>query len=78
MNFPDKTIYNFDQIIDRRSSNSLKWNAYDEDVLPMWVADMDFLSPQPVRDALHKQCEHVIFDYPSCTDKPSEQLSDLI
>jgi cystathionine beta-lyase len=78
MNFPDKTIYNFDQIIDRRSSNSLKWNAYDEDVLPMWVADMDFLSPQPVRDALHKQVEHGIFGYPTGPDKPSEELSDLI
>ena len=43
--------YDFDQIIDRRNSDSLKWNYYDEDVIPMWVADMDFVSPQPVSRA---------------------------
>jgi len=56
--------YNFDQIIDRRHSDSLKWNHYDEDVIPMWVADMDFVSPQPVIDALIEQVEHGVFGYP--------------
>ena len=44
----------------------------------MWVADMDFLSPQPVLDALHKQVEHGIFGYPTGLEKPSEELSDLM
>ncbi len=78
MTFLDQTIYNFDQIIDRRSSNSLKWNSYDEDVLPMWVADMDFVSPKPVLDALHKLVDHGIFGYPTEFNKPSKELSELI
>lgn len=49
---------------DRRSTESVKWGIYDADVLPMWVADMDFLSPQPVRDALAKRVEHGVYGYP--------------
>ncbi len=54
---------NFDQIIDRRSTESIKWNYYDEDVLPMWIADMDFRSPDPVIEALHNRVSHGIFGY---------------
>ncbi len=78
MKHRDQTIYDFDQIIERRSSNSLKWNNYDEDVLPMWVADMDFPSPKPVLDALHHLIEHGIFGYPTGPEKPSKELSELI
>jgi cystathionine beta-lyase len=53
----------FDRIIDRRRSNSIKWNAYDEDVLPMWVADMDFSAPEPIRAALLAAVEHGVFGY---------------
>ncbi|MBM7421327.1 MULTISPECIES: MalY/PatB family protein [Chryseobacterium] len=56
--------YNFDEIISRRNSNSYKWDtAKDEDVLPMWVADMDFRTAQPVIDALAKRVAHGIFGY---------------
>lgn len=55
--------YNFDQIIDRRSSNSIKWNAYPEDVLPLWVADMDFAAPEPIIKALQKAIAHGVFGY---------------
>lgn len=63
----------FDDVIDRRHSNSVKWAyaakllAPDEaaaDPLPMWVADMDFRAPQPVLDALHEIVEHGVFGYP--------------
>ncbi len=54
---------NFDEIIDRRSSESMKWHVYDEDVLPLWVADMDFRCPQPVLDALHQRVDHGILGY---------------
>ena len=53
----------FDQIIDRRNTESIKWQVYGEDVLPMWVADMDFRSPEPVIEALHERVEHGIFGY---------------
>jgi len=55
--------YDFDQRIDRRHTESAKWRYYDEDVLPMWVADMDFVSPEPVIRALHERVEHGVFGY---------------
>jgi len=58
------TIYNFDQYIERRATDSVKWCLYDEDVLPMWVADMDFKAPQPVIEALRARVEHGVFGYP--------------
>ncbi|QCP54333.1 pyridoxal phosphate-dependent aminotransferase [Trinickia violacea] len=63
----------FDQVADRKNSNSMKWAiaekllSADESAvnpLPMWVADMDFRAPQPVIDALHEAVEHGIFGYP--------------
>lgn len=54
---------NFDEVIDRRSSESLKWRLFDEDILPLWVADMDFRCPQAIMDALHKRVDHGIFGY---------------
>lgn len=53
----------FNQVIDRRHSESIKWNHFDEDVLPMWVADTDFRSPEAVIRALHERVDHGIFGY---------------
>lgn len=55
--------YDFDRIVDRRSSNSAKWKRYDADVLPLWIADMDFPAPEPVIAALRRAVEHGIFGY---------------
>ena len=56
--------YNFDEIIPRRGTNSYKWDsAGDADILPMWVADMDFRTAPPVVEALRKRVEHGIFGY---------------
>ncbi len=55
--------YDFDRHIDRRASESLKWRSYDEDVLPLWVADMDFRAPEPVIRALRERVEHGVFGY---------------
>jgi cystathionine beta-lyase len=61
---------NFDLPIDRRNEfDCVKWNFYDEDVTPLWVADMDFRSPEPVIRALHERVEHGVFGYQS--DSPS-------
>ena len=54
---------NFDTLVNRRSSDSIKWNRYPADVLPLWVADMDFLSPQLIQDALLDRINHNIFGY---------------
>jgi len=53
----------FDQIIDRHHTDSAKWRSYDEDVLPLWVADMDFAAPEPVIRALEERAAHGVFGY---------------
>ncbi len=53
----------FDCIIDRRVTECMKWQYYGEDVLPMWVADMDFAAPEPVIAALRARVEHGVFGY---------------
>lgn len=56
--------FDFDTVIDRRSTDSLKWGLYrGRDVIPMWVADMDFQAPQPILEALHRRAEHGVFGY---------------
>ncbi len=54
----------FDTIPNRRASESVKWNAYPEDVLPLWVADMDFPSPPQVQEALQERAAQGVFGYP--------------
>lgn len=66
--------YNFDQVVERQDSDSLKWRYYGNDVLPMWVADMDFVSPAPVIRAMHERVEHGVFGYGT----PSQELANLI
>jgi len=59
---PDKAI--FDQVIDRKNTGSLKWDKYvDKDVLPMWVADMDFAVAEPIQNALIDRLSHPIYGY---------------
>ncbi|SAL02956.1 aminotransferase, class I and II [Caballeronia calidae] len=70
-------MYDFDELIDRRNSNSNKWagarkrltpEQYAADPLPMWVADMDFRIAQPIRDAIQRELDHGIFGYGSTPD----------
>src|SRR2546426_8630462 len=53
----------FDRIVERRGTDSNKWHKYGPDVLPLWVADMDFASPPAVIDALRARVEHGVFGY---------------
>ena len=54
----------FDQVIERRQTDSQKWQKYEgQDILPMWVADMDFRAPEPVLEALRERINHGIFGY---------------
>jgi cystathionine beta-lyase len=60
----NSNTFDFDTVIDRRNTACLKWNKYKgRDILPMWVADMDFKSPPSVLKALHERVEHGIFGY---------------
>lgn len=68
-------MFDFDENIDRRGTQSLKWDKYrDRDILPLWVADTDFRSPPAVMDALKQRVEHGIFGY----SRPSPRLIQLI
>lgn len=60
--------YDFDKTIDRRASNSYKWDSAPEGVLPMWVADMDFRTAPAIIDALQKRVAHGIFGYTRVPD----------
>ncbi len=60
--------YNFDEIIERKGTNSIKYDALkmffkSDDVLPLWVADMDFKTPDFIIDAIKERTEHEIFGY---------------
>ncbi len=60
--------YNFDRIIDRRGTSSLKWDfsarfTGREGLLPLWVADMDFEAPQEIREAIEQRARHGIYGY---------------
>jgi len=71
--------YNFDEIIDRKNTNSLKYDyaikrGKPEDILPLWVADMDFRAPQEVLDALAEKVTHGIFGYSEPLDSYYDAL----
>lgn len=56
--------YDFDTLIERRNTASMKWDTYEHDVLPMWVADSDFQSPPEVAEAIADVIRRGVFGYP--------------
>ncbi|HRE18670.1 MAG TPA: aspartate aminotransferase, partial [Rhodocyclaceae bacterium] len=67
-------------VVDRSGGDSIKWNRYaGRDVLPMWVADMDFAAPPPVLAALQARIAHGVFGYaeawPSLVESVQEHLA---
>ncbi|WP_125153033.1 MalY/PatB family protein [Clostridium rectalis] len=65
--------YNFDEITDRSNTNSIKWNFNteffnDEDIIPMWIADMDFKASPKILEKLKERVNHGIFGYSKPTD----------
>ena len=62
------TKYDFESIIDRHDTNSLKWDLFDDD-LPMWVADMDFKVAPAIQDAILKRAKHPVFGYTVVPDE---------
>jgi cystathionine beta-lyase len=61
----------FDRSVDRKASGAMKWNHYDDELLPLWVADSDFKCASPITDALHRAVDHGVFGY----HKPGESHS---
>ncbi len=69
--------YNFDELVERKGTNCIKYDANErffgkEDILPLWVADMDFKTPDFIMEAIRERAEHEILGYTyrpdSCTD----------
>ncbi|WP_232697802.1 MalY/PatB family protein [Brevibacillus daliensis] len=70
------TKYNFDEVIDRRGTDSIKWtkkhlqdNFGEKESIPMWIADMDFKVAQPIIEALTERAQHGIFGYGHKSDE---------
>jgi len=66
--------YDFDRVRERRGTDSIKWKKYGAGVLPLWVADMDFISADPILQALHQRIDHGFFGY----THPTEELYQVI
>ncbi|MFW9082511.1 MalY/PatB family protein [Pseudomonas sp. P2757] len=66
--------FDFDQVFDRHDTGSTKWSRYSADVLPMWVADMDFAAPPVVIEALQKRLLHPLVGY----SVPQQNLREAI
>jgi len=66
--------FDFDQVFDRHNTGSSKWSRYPADVLPMWVADMDFAAPPVILEALRKRLEHPMIGYSVAQDDLREAI----
>jgi cystathionine beta-lyase len=71
--------YDFDEIIDRRGSSSEKWEKYrGRDIIPLWVADMDFRSAPAIIEALHERVSHGVFGYTSAPESLAHAVIDSL
>lgn len=68
-------LYNFDEIIDRRDTGSFKWH-YTDDTIPLWVADMDFKTAQPILAAIEQVAQHGILGYTMPTEPLYQAIID--
>ena len=69
--------YDFDTVVPRRGTNSYKWDSMPRaDILPMWVADMDFRTAPAVTEAIRKRAEHGIFGYTRVPDSYYEAVTN--
>lgn len=75
--------YNFDEVISRYNTDSVKWDHTeklfgDKDILPMWIADMDFVSPKPVIEALEERAKHGVYGYTSRSNDYFQAFIDWV
>lgn len=73
------TTYDFDQLVDRSDTDSIKWDKYrGRDVLPMWVADSDFAVVPEIRQALEGRVEHAIYGYTAVSNRLIELIVERV
>ena len=76
---PKKEGFDFDRPINRRNTDSLKWDLFKEpEAISMWLADMDFYSPPQVREALHNQVDHGVFGYTLPPRELKQEIASLL
>ncbi|MBU2602880.1 MAG: PatB family C-S lyase [Actinobacteria bacterium] len=68
----------FDRLVDRTGTASLKWGLYGQDVLPLWVADMDFEAPAPVIEAVETFAAHGVYGYARMPDSLLEAITTYL
>lgn len=69
--------FDFDRIVDRRGSGSYKWDSADaDDIIPLWVADMDFTTAPVIIDALRRRVDHGVFGYTRVPDQFYQAVID--
>ncbi len=68
-------LYNFDEVIERRDTGSVKWH-YSDETIPLWVADMDFKTAQPILDAIGQVTQHGILGYTVPTEPLYQAIID--
>jgi cysteine-S-conjugate beta-lyase len=72
-------VFDFDTVIDRCGTGSEKWEKYaGKDILPMWVADMDFRSPPAVLEGLRRRTEHGVFGYTKASAEVIDAVVDML
>jgi cysteine-S-conjugate beta-lyase len=72
-------LFDFDEVVDRSGTASEKWEKYrGRDVIPMWVADMDFRSPPEVIEALRRRSEHGVFGYTCSSPEVVEAVTEML
>ena len=62
-------VHDFDEVVNRRGTDSKKYSVYPEDVIPMWIADSDFKAPQPVVDALVARMQQGVYGYTPISER---------
>jgi cystathionine beta-lyase len=71
--------FNFDEVIDRRPTASEKWDRYaDRDIIPLWVADMDFRSAPAIIEALHRRIDHGVFGYTNTSQELTDATVNMV
>ena len=72
-------MFDFDKVIDRSGTGSEKWEKYTgKNIIPMWVADMDFRSPPAVIEALQRRVDHGVFGYTRATPGVVAVVVDML
>ena len=69
-------MYNFDQEINRRGTNCVKWDKIDKDVIPLWIADMDFACLPEVTEAISYRASHPVYGYSFASEKTYQLIVD--